>query len=169
MAFHSSVTVPAGCRGILKAHPHLPRDPRIPSWHLRLHSHDCHPSLVLQNERRCECKQGYVGDGIQCLEEAVPPTDRCLEDNGQCHREAICTDLHFHGECAQPCRARDDVPWRGHIPSSFTFGLELPSGELEGGMAKGTGTHLCSLAWFSHFPFPYMSYGEDEPSSSAPM
>uniref|UniRef100_A0A8C0FC42 Stabilin 1 n=1 Tax=Bubo bubo TaxID=30461 RepID=A0A8C0FC42_BUBBB len=48
------------------------------------------------NERRCECKRGYVGDGIQCLEEAVPPTDRCLEDNGQCHREAICTDLHFH-------------------------------------------------------------------------
>uniref|UniRef100_A0A8C5T943 Stabilin 1 n=1 Tax=Malurus cyaneus samueli TaxID=2593467 RepID=A0A8C5T943_9PASS len=48
------------------------------------------------NERRCECKQGYVGDGIQCLEEVVPPIDRCLEDNGQCHREAICTDLHFH-------------------------------------------------------------------------
>uniref|UniRef100_A0A8C0VXC4 Stabilin 1 n=1 Tax=Cyanistes caeruleus TaxID=156563 RepID=A0A8C0VXC4_CYACU len=89
------------------------------------------------NERRCECKQGYVGDGIQCLEQVVPPTDRCLEDNGQCHREAICTDLHFHGECAPPCRARDGVPWRGHIPSSFTFVLELPSGELEGGMAKG--------------------------------
>uniref|UniRef100_A0A8C4UB24 Stabilin 1 n=1 Tax=Falco tinnunculus TaxID=100819 RepID=A0A8C4UB24_FALTI len=52
--------------------------------------------------RRCECKRGYIGDGIQCLEEAVPPTDRCLEDNGQCHREAICTDLHFHGECPQP-------------------------------------------------------------------
>uniref|UniRef100_A0A8C5J7C1 Stabilin 1 n=1 Tax=Junco hyemalis TaxID=40217 RepID=A0A8C5J7C1_JUNHY len=51
------------------------------------------------NERRCECKQGYFGDGIQCLEVAVPPTDRCLESNGQCHREAICTDLHFHGEC----------------------------------------------------------------------
>uniref|UniRef100_A0A8B9CVC7 Stabilin 1 n=1 Tax=Anser brachyrhynchus TaxID=132585 RepID=A0A8B9CVC7_9AVES len=48
------------------------------------------------NERRCECKRGYVGDGIQCLEEAVPPTDRCLDSNGQCHREAICTDLHFH-------------------------------------------------------------------------
>lgn len=58
------------------------------------------PPPVLQNERRCECKQGYVGDGIQCLEQVVPPTDRCLQDNGQCHREALCTDLHFHGECA---------------------------------------------------------------------
>lgn len=56
---------------------------------------------LLQNKRRCECKRGYIGDGIQCLEEAVPPTDRCLDSNGQCHREAICTDLHFHGEHPQ--------------------------------------------------------------------
>lgn len=119
-----------------------------------LHSHKCHPSFVLQNERRCECKQGYVGDGIQCLEEAVPPTDRCLEDNGQCHREAICTDLHFHGECAPPCSAGDDGPWRSHTPSSFTFWLGHPSGELDGGIAKGPGTHVCSFVWFSHSPFP---------------
>uniref|UniRef100_A0A8C3P8H3 Stabilin 1 n=1 Tax=Chrysemys picta bellii TaxID=8478 RepID=A0A8C3P8H3_CHRPI len=48
------------------------------------------------NARKCECKAGYVGNGIQCLEEAVPPTNRCLEKNGHCHPEAICTDLHFH-------------------------------------------------------------------------
>ncbi|XP_042309906.1 stabilin-1 isoform X2 [Sceloporus undulatus] len=48
------------------------------------------------NSRRCECKPGYVGNGIQCLEEAIPPIDRCLEENGQCHSEAVCTDLHFH-------------------------------------------------------------------------
>uniref|UniRef100_A0A8C0H5Q2 Stabilin 1 n=1 Tax=Chelonoidis abingdonii TaxID=106734 RepID=A0A8C0H5Q2_CHEAB len=47
------------------------------------------------NARKCECKAGYVGNGIQCLEEAVPPTNRCLEKNGYCHPEAICTDLHF--------------------------------------------------------------------------
>lgn len=63
-----------------------------------LHHGQHRPSSVLQNKRRCECKRGYIGDGIQCLEEAVPPTDRCLVSNGQCHREAICTDLHFHGE-----------------------------------------------------------------------
>uniref|UniRef100_A0A8C0ATL5 Stabilin 1 n=1 Tax=Buteo japonicus TaxID=224669 RepID=A0A8C0ATL5_9AVES len=99
------------------------------------------------NERRCECKQGYVGDGIQCLEEAVPPTDRCLDDNGQCHREAICTDLHFHGECAQPCSAGDDVPWRSHTPSSFTFWLGHPSGELDGGTM---GFHLCLVGWLEN-------------------
>uniref|UniRef100_A0ABM5FKB7 Stabilin-1 n=1 Tax=Pogona vitticeps TaxID=103695 RepID=A0ABM5FKB7_9SAUR len=52
------------------------------------------------NARRCECKAGYVGNGIQCLEEAIPPTDRCLENNGQCHAEAVCTDLHFHDKTA---------------------------------------------------------------------
>uniref|UniRef100_A0A670IMJ0 Stabilin 1 n=1 Tax=Podarcis muralis TaxID=64176 RepID=A0A670IMJ0_PODMU len=47
------------------------------------------------NSRRCECHAGYVGNGIQCLEEAIPPIDRCLENNGQCHSEALCSDLHF--------------------------------------------------------------------------
>lgn len=137
MAFRSSVMVPVGCGGVLKGFEDL-------------HSHKCRPSFVLQNERRCECKRGYVGDGIQCLEEVVPPTDRCLQDNGQCHREAICTDLHFHGECAQPCSARDDVPWRGHSLSSFPFCLGHPSGELEGGTAEG----FVSLAWAGfHIPF----------------
>lgn len=126
-----------------------------------------HPSFVLQNERRCECKQGYVGDGIQCLEQVVPPTDRCLEDNGQCHREAVCTDLHFHGECAQFHSARADVLWRGHTPSPFTLSLGYPPGDLESGMAKET--EAVSVAWFSYPPSPYMSHGEDEPSLSAPV
>ncbi|XP_053233528.1 stabilin-1 isoform X1 [Podarcis raffonei] len=47
------------------------------------------------NSRRCECHAGYIGNGIQCLEEAIPPIDRCLENNGQCHSEALCSDLHF--------------------------------------------------------------------------
>lgn len=62
----------------------------------------CFGFFALQNVRRCECKVGYVGNGLQCLEEAVPPTDRCLEENGQCHPDALCTDLHFHGMCLFP-------------------------------------------------------------------
>lgn len=53
---------------------------------------------VSQNERRCECNEGFVGNGVQCLEKAIPPLDRCLEENGGCHPQAICTDLHFEGE-----------------------------------------------------------------------
>eukprot|EP00079_Xenopus_tropicalis_P014054 XP_002944438.2 PREDICTED: stabilin-1-like [Xenopus tropicalis] len=47
--------------------------------------------------RRCECHDGYVGNGIQCLEKAVPPLDRCLERNGRCHPLAACADLHYQG------------------------------------------------------------------------
>ncbi|KAK6480709.1 stabilin-1-like [Huso huso] len=52
------------------------------------------------NERRCECNEGFVGNGVQCLEKAFPPLDRCLEENGGCHPEAICTDLHFEEKTA---------------------------------------------------------------------
>ena len=55
-------------------------------------------TLSFQNERGCQCNTGYVGDGLQCLEKAVPPTDRCLEDNGGCHPKASCKDLHFHSK-----------------------------------------------------------------------
>ncbi|XP_034152145.1 stabilin-1 isoform X2 [Esox lucius] len=47
------------------------------------------------DERQCECLDGYVGNGLQCLEKVVPPVDRCLEDNGGCHPEATCNDLHY--------------------------------------------------------------------------
>lgn len=51
-----------------------------------------------QNERRCECLEGYVGNGVQCFEKVVPPVDRCLENNGDCDANAICKDLHFHSK-----------------------------------------------------------------------
>uniref|UniRef100_A0A8C5T9B3 Stabilin 1 n=1 Tax=Malurus cyaneus samueli TaxID=2593467 RepID=A0A8C5T9B3_9PASS len=98
------------------------------------------------NERRCECKQGYVGDGIQCLEEVVPPIDRCLEDNGQCHREAICTDLHFHGEC------RDLVGTFPH-PSPLAWSSSQESWSVGWPRAQGLiamGFHLCLVGWLDN-------------------
>uniref|UniRef100_A0A6I8N7Y5 Stabilin 1 n=1 Tax=Ornithorhynchus anatinus TaxID=9258 RepID=A0A6I8N7Y5_ORNAN len=52
------------------------------------------------NTRRCQCRAGYVGNGVQCLEEATPPNDRCLDTPGPCHSEAICSDLHFQEKTA---------------------------------------------------------------------
>lgn len=49
-----------------------------------------------QGKRKCECKDNYVGDGINC-EAKVLPVNRCLQDNGQCHSDAQCTDLHYEG------------------------------------------------------------------------
>lgn len=51
--------------------------------------------------RRCVCHAGYVGDGLQCLEEPEPPVDRCLGQPPPCHVDAVCTDLHFQG--VLPC------------------------------------------------------------------
>ncbi|KAK0148702.1 Stabilin-1 [Merluccius polli] len=50
------------------------------------------------SQRQCECEPGYVGNGVQCLEKVVPPVDRCLEENGGCHAQASCHDLHYHGK-----------------------------------------------------------------------
>lgn len=55
------------------------------------------PALLPQNTRRCVCHAGYVGDGLQCLEEPEPPVDRCLSQPPPCHMDAVCTDLHFQG------------------------------------------------------------------------
>ncbi|KAH0630043.1 hypothetical protein JD844_012626 [Phrynosoma platyrhinos] len=103
------------------------------------------------NSRRCECKPGYVGNGIQCLEEAIPPIDRCLEENGQCHSEAVCTDLHFH----------DKTIGIFHLQSpkgkySFTYQEAETSCAAEGATvatlqqlsaAQQMGFHLCIVGW----------------------
>ncbi|XP_042323043.1 stabilin-2 isoform X2 [Sceloporus undulatus] len=43
---------------------------------------------------KCECKDNYIGDGLSCEVKKLP-VDRCLQDNGQCHADANCADLHF--------------------------------------------------------------------------
>uniref|UniRef100_A0A803TKA8 Stabilin 1 n=1 Tax=Anolis carolinensis TaxID=28377 RepID=A0A803TKA8_ANOCA len=103
------------------------------------------------NSRRCECKSGYVGNGVQCLEEATPPIDRCLEENGQCHAEAVCTDLHF----------QDKTVGVFHLQSpkgkySFTYQDAEASCGAEGATvatlqqlsaAQQMGFHLCIVGW----------------------
>lgn len=56
--------------------------------------------LSPQGKHKCECKSHYVGDGLDCEPEQLP-IDRCLQDNGQCHADASCADLHFQGQCGQ--------------------------------------------------------------------
>ncbi|KAJ6667712.1 hypothetical protein lerEdw1_016033 [Lerista edwardsae] len=106
------------------------------------------------NVRRCECKVGYVGNGVQCLEEAVPPTDRCLEENGQCHSDAICIDLHF----------QDKTVGVFHLQSpkgkyQFTYDDAEASCAAEGATlatvqqlsaAQQMGFHLCIVGWLSN-------------------
>uniref|UniRef100_A0A8C3XJ35 Stabilin 2 n=1 Tax=Chelydra serpentina TaxID=8475 RepID=A0A8C3XJ35_CHESE len=58
----------------------------------------CHEHAICTmtgpDKRKCECKNNYVGDGLDCTVMQLP-VDRCLQDNGQCHADANCADLHF--------------------------------------------------------------------------
>ncbi|CAI5786179.1 stabilin-2 isoform X1 [Podarcis lilfordi] len=58
----------------------------------------CHEHAICTktgpDNRKCQCKDNYIGDGIDCEVKQLP-VDRCLQDNGQCHADASCADLHF--------------------------------------------------------------------------
>ncbi|POI31311.1 hypothetical protein CIB84_004938, partial [Bambusicola thoracicus] len=106
------------------------------------------------NKRRCECKRGYIGDGIQCLEEAVPPTDRCLDSNGQCHREATCTDLHFHDKTMgvfhlQSPRKKYDFTYVQAQEACAAQGAALATFR-QLAAAQQMGFHLCLVGWMDN-------------------
>lgn len=66
-------------------------------------------SLSKQDKRKCDCKNNYIGDGLNCSVMQLP-LNRCLQDNGQCHPDADCADLHFQGEDGTQC-----MPWKRDI------------------------------------------------------
>uniref|UniRef100_A0A3P9Q2W9 Stabilin 2 n=1 Tax=Poecilia reticulata TaxID=8081 RepID=A0A3P9Q2W9_POERE len=51
-------------------------------------------TMTAPGKKRCTCKDDYIGDGVSC-ELRQLPISRCLLDNGGCHPDAKCTDLHF--------------------------------------------------------------------------
>ncbi|XP_033612788.1 stabilin-1 isoform X1 [Fukomys damarensis] len=105
------------------------------------------------NARRCECHAGYVGDGLQCLEEAEPPVDRCLGRPPPCHSDAVCTDLHFQEKRAGVFHLQaPDVPY------GLTFSEAEAACGAQGGVlaslpqlsaAQQLGFHLCLMGWLA--------------------
>ncbi|KAI1890377.1 hypothetical protein AGOR_G00153100 [Albula goreensis] len=103
------------------------------------------------NERDCECQDGYVGNGIQCLEKVVPPIDRCQEDNGGCDPKADCKDLHFHENTAGVFHLRSPL---GKYKLNYTEAEAAC--QVEGAVlatlsqlsdAQQLGMHLCVAGW----------------------
>ncbi|KAF7463096.1 hypothetical protein GHT09_010396 [Marmota monax] len=106
------------------------------------------------NTRRCECHAGYVGDGLQCLEEAAPPVDRCLGHPSPCHTDAVCTDLHFQEKRAGVFHLQ---------ATSGPYGLNFSEAEAACGdqgavlasvsqlsAAQQLGFHLCLMGWLAN-------------------
>ncbi|KAM9099981.1 stabilin-1 [Sarcophilus harrisii] len=113
------------------------------------------------NTRRCECRAGYVGSGVQCLVEAVPPEDRCLESPGPCHPEAICTDLHFQEKRAgvfhlQSREGKYRLSFREAQEQCAAQGAVLASFE-QLSAAQQLGFHLCLTGWLSNGTAAYPS------------
>ncbi|XP_077181928.1 stabilin-1 [Paroedura picta] len=103
------------------------------------------------NTRRCECKAGYVGNGVQCLEEAIPPTDRCLDENGHCHFDAICTDLHFHDKTVgvfhlQSPNGKYNLTYQEAEASCAAEEATLATLQ-QLSAAQQMGFHLCIVGW----------------------
>ncbi|XP_030061356.1 stabilin-1 isoform X1 [Microcaecilia unicolor] len=106
------------------------------------------------NSRRCECREGYVGNGVQCLEKAVPPVDRCLEMNGDCHPEAACLDLYFQEKTAGVFHLQSP---KGKY--KFTYDEAVAGCAAEGASlatlkqlaaAQQMGFHLCLVGWLDN-------------------
>uniref|UniRef100_A0A8C0IEQ5 Stabilin 2 n=1 Tax=Bubo bubo TaxID=30461 RepID=A0A8C0IEQ5_BUBBB len=71
----------------------LPINPCADGFNGGCHEHAiC--TVIGPDKRKCECKNNYIGDGLNCSVMQLP-LDRCLQDNGQCHPDADCADLHF--------------------------------------------------------------------------
>uniref|UniRef100_A0A8D0G9K1 Stabilin-2 n=1 Tax=Sphenodon punctatus TaxID=8508 RepID=A0A8D0G9K1_SPHPU len=116
--------------------------------------------------RRCECKAGYVGNGVQCLEEVIPPIDRCLEENGQCHPDAICTDLHFHDKTVgvfhfQSPRGKYNFTYKDAEAGCAAEGASLATLQ-QLSAAQQMGFHMCTVGWLDNgtagYPTTYPNF-----------
>ncbi|CAJ1054448.1 LOW QUALITY PROTEIN: stabilin-2-like [Xyrichtys novacula] len=86
-----SCTCPKGHQG--DGFTCLPIDPCVSGDNGGCHEHAiC--TMTAPGKKKCTCKDNYIGDGVTCEVKKLP-ISRCLQDNGQCHQDAKCTDLHF--------------------------------------------------------------------------
>uniref|UniRef100_A0A672KQA3 Stabilin-2-like n=1 Tax=Sinocyclocheilus grahami TaxID=75366 RepID=A0A672KQA3_SINGR len=84
-------------------------------------------------KRKCECKDNYIGDGIDCEAKQLP-VNRCLQDNGQCHSDAQCTDLHYEDKTLGVFHYRSS---KGTYKLNYTMAQEACK-ETEGTIATYT-------------------------------
>ncbi|XP_035959404.2 stabilin-2 [Halichoerus grypus] len=115
-------------------------------------------------KHKCECKSHYVGDGMDC-EPEQRPIDRCLQDNGQCHADANCADLHFQDTTVGVFHLRSPL---GQYKLTFDKAREACANEAASmatynqlSYAQKAKYHLCSAGWLESgrvaYPTAYAS------------
>ncbi|XP_007950593.1 stabilin-2 [Orycteropus afer afer] len=110
-------------------------------------------------KHKCKCKSHYVGDGLACEPEQLP-IDRCLQDNGQCHADADCADLHFQDTTVGVFHLRSPL---GQYKLTFDKAREACINEAatiatytQLSYAQKAKYHLCSAGWLEtgHVAYP---------------
>ncbi|XP_072829208.1 stabilin-2 isoform X2 [Vicugna pacos] len=128
----------------------------------------CHEHATCQmtgpGKHKCKCKAHYVGDGLDCEPEQLP-LDRCLQDNGQCHANADCADLHFQDTTVGVFHLRSPL---GQYKLTFDKAKEACAKEAatiatynQLSYAQKAKYHLCSAGWLDSgrvaYPTSYAS------------
>ncbi|XP_072928797.1 stabilin-1 isoform X1 [Hemitrygon akajei] len=123
----------------------------------------CHEHAICffvgPNKRRCECKEGFQGDGIQCLLDVKHPVDHCIEMDSLCHRNAFCKNLHFQDKTAGVFHLQS--PFGKY---KFTFDDAAAACNAEGATlasfdqlatAQQFGYHRCVIGWMANMKAGY--------------
>ncbi|XP_062347248.1 stabilin-2 isoform X1 [Cinclus cinclus] len=127
----------------------LPINPCADGFNGGCHEHAiC--TVVGPGRRKCECKNNYIGDGLNCSVMQLP-LDRCLQDNGQCHPDADCSDLHFQDTTVGVFHLRSPL---GQYRLTYELAREACANESATVAtysqllyAQKARYHLCSAGW----------------------
>ncbi|XP_072234103.1 stabilin-2 [Leuresthes tenuis] len=135
----------------------LPIDPCASGVNGGCHEHaTC--TMTDPGKKKCTCKDNYLGDGVTCEVKQLP-ISRCLQDNGQCHPDAKCTDLHFEDATLGVFHYRSD---KGQYKLNYTAAQQACA--AEGGSlatytqlsyAQQSGLNLCSAGWLDQAQVAY--------------
>ncbi|XP_035257311.1 stabilin-2 isoform X1 [Anguilla anguilla] len=127
----------------------LPIDPCAADDNGGCHEHaTC--SMTGPGKRKCECKTGYIGDGVNCDVRDLP-INRCAQGNGQCHSDAQCTDLHFEDTKVGVFHVRSPL---GQYRLNYTEAQEAcrdrggtMASYVQLSYAQEAGFNMCSAGW----------------------
>ncbi|MGH0147096.1 UNVERIFIED_CONTAM: hypothetical protein FKN15_021979 [Acipenser sinensis] len=105
-----------------------------------------------QNKRMCECKSGYIGDGEDCAVKELP-INRCAQNNGQCHTDAICTDLHFEDSTVGVFLLRSPQGQYKLVYEAAKEGCRQKGATIatynQLSYAQQAGFHMCAAGWLA--------------------
>ncbi|XP_075967354.1 LOW QUALITY PROTEIN: stabilin-2 [Anarhichas minor] len=134
-----------------------PFDPCVSGDNGGCHEHaTC--TMTAPGKKKCTCKDDFIGDGLTCHVKELP-ISRCLQDNGRCHRDAKCTDLHFEDARLGVFHLRSG---EGQYKLNFTAAQQTCA--AEGGKlatynqlsyAQQGGLNMCAAGWLDQARVAY--------------